>query len=85
MIENLESNNSEKFWMFDPGFEGHLNRNKLQNGLRYWTSTEVGLTKAMSFEFKYQPVPNYSDGVMFFLDSGCDKESQYLIRPLLTF
>ena len=85
MIENLESNNSEKFWMFDPGFEGHLDRNKLQNGLRYWTSTEVGLTKAMSFEFKYQPVPNYSDGVMFFLDSGCDKESQYLIRPLLTF
>ena len=84
-IENFESNNSAKFWMFDPGFEGKLGRNKLQNGLRYWTSTEASQANAISFEFKYNPLPNYSDAVMFFISTNTNKEKQYLVRPLLTF
>lgn len=84
-MENLESNNSAKFWMFDPGFEGQLGRNKLQNGLRYWTSTEASQANAISFEFKYNPLPNYSDAVMFFISTNTNKEKQYLVRPLLTF
>lgn len=84
-MENFESNNSAKFWMFDPGFEGKLGRNKLQNGLRYWTSTEASQANAISFEFKYNPLPNYSDAVMFFISTNTNKEKQYLVRPLLTF
>lgn len=84
-VENFESNNSGKFWMFDPGFEGKLGRNKLQNGLRYWTSTEASQANAISFEFKYNPLPNYSDAVMFFISTNTNKEKQYLVRPLLTF
>lgn len=79
-METLEQSNYVKYNQFDGGY---LQRNKLQNGIRYWTSTEVSNTNAISFNFHYVPEPNYNDAIQFFMDGA--KNSQYLIRPLLTF
>lgn len=85
MIEMYDQNVISKYWIFDPSFDGGFFRHKFQNGLRYWTSTEVSTEKAISFGFMYVETPKYDDGVMFFKDNNTTKDKQYLIRPLLTF
>lgn len=85
MLEMYDQNVIQKYWIFEPSFEGDFVRNNFQSGLRYWTSTEVNNDKAISFGFYWIETPKYNDGVMFFKDADTTKDKQYLIRPLLTF
>lgn len=68
-------------------FSGVLNRNKLSSTRVYWTSTEVNGDKAISFQFKYDDLPDYNDGPRFWIDDidWTSKKKDWTVRPFLTF